>query len=363
MSTVKTDYRATLNLPDTPFPMRGDLPKREPGWIKEWTDQGLYKRLRDARVGRPRFVLHDGPPYANGALHVGHAANKILKEHDRQGTPAGRHGRALHARLGLPRPADRERDREDLRPQPAARRGAGQGARLRHRTDRPADGRFQARRRAGRLGPSVSHDGLRQRGERDPRPEAAHRARLRVPRPEAGLLVFRLPFVAGRIRDRIRRQEVADRRRRLPGGRARQAGRRLRPAGPAQTGLRRDLDHHRLDHPGQPGTQRRPGDRVFAGRHRARPAGAGQRAGRQVPGPLRPGRHGARHDHRRASRRPRIPPSRWPRSTPASTASRPSTPPTTRPRTTAPASSTPHRPMAWKTSIPAAPTGWRWPTS
>lgn len=76
----KTDYRATLNLPDTPFPMRGDLPKREPGWIKEWDDQGVYQRLRDARVGKPRFVLHDGPPYANGTLHVGHAANKILKD-------------------------------------------------------------------------------------------------------------------------------------------------------------------------------------------------------------------------------------------------------------------------------------------
>ncbi len=77
---ANADYRATLNLPDTPFPMRGDLPKREPGWVKEWSDQGVYQRLRDARVGKPLFVLHDGPPYANGQLHVGHAANKILKD-------------------------------------------------------------------------------------------------------------------------------------------------------------------------------------------------------------------------------------------------------------------------------------------
>ena len=75
-----TDYRSTLNLPDTPFPMRGDLPKREPLWVKEWSDSGVYQRLRDARIGQPRFVLHDGPPYANGTLHVGHAANKILKD-------------------------------------------------------------------------------------------------------------------------------------------------------------------------------------------------------------------------------------------------------------------------------------------
>jgi isoleucyl-tRNA synthetase len=83
MSTP-TDYRSTLNLPDTPFPMRGDLPKREPGWIQDWNDTskqgGLYKRLRVARHGAPLFVLHDGPPYANGTLHVGHAANNILKD-------------------------------------------------------------------------------------------------------------------------------------------------------------------------------------------------------------------------------------------------------------------------------------------
>ena len=80
MTTEKTDYRATLNLPDTPFPMRGDLPKREPGWVKEWDEKGIYKKLRDARAGKPKFILHDGPPYANGQLHVGHAANKILKD-------------------------------------------------------------------------------------------------------------------------------------------------------------------------------------------------------------------------------------------------------------------------------------------
>jgi len=75
-----TDYRATLNLPDTPFPMRGDLPKREPGWVKEWDEKGIYKKLRDARCGAPKFILHDGPPYANGQIHMGHAVNKILKD-------------------------------------------------------------------------------------------------------------------------------------------------------------------------------------------------------------------------------------------------------------------------------------------
>ncbi len=78
--TEKQDYRSTLNLPDTPFPMRGDLPKREPAWVKTWNEEGLYKKLRDARHGAPLFVLHDGPPYANGKLHIGHALNKILKD-------------------------------------------------------------------------------------------------------------------------------------------------------------------------------------------------------------------------------------------------------------------------------------------
>ncbi len=78
--TTPTDYRSTLNLPDTPFPMRGDLPKREPVWVKAWEDQGLYQKLRAARRGAPLFVLHDGPPYANGQIHMGHAVNKILKD-------------------------------------------------------------------------------------------------------------------------------------------------------------------------------------------------------------------------------------------------------------------------------------------
>ena len=77
-------YRATLNMPDTPFPMRGDLPKREPAWVAGWNDtsvnKGLYMRLREARKGAPLFVLHDGPPYANGQIHMGHAVNKILKD-------------------------------------------------------------------------------------------------------------------------------------------------------------------------------------------------------------------------------------------------------------------------------------------
>ncbi len=73
-------YRATLNLPDTSFPMRGDLARREPVWAAQWQSKGVYERIRKASAGRPMWVLHDGPPYANGDIHLGHAVNKILKD-------------------------------------------------------------------------------------------------------------------------------------------------------------------------------------------------------------------------------------------------------------------------------------------
>ena len=74
------DYRGTVFLPQTSFPMRGDLPKREPQWIERWRRLDLWRRLRERSRGREKFVLHDGPPYANGPLHIGHALNKILKD-------------------------------------------------------------------------------------------------------------------------------------------------------------------------------------------------------------------------------------------------------------------------------------------
>lgn len=75
-----TDYKNTVNLPRTDFPMKGDLARREPDVLARWEHIGLYDKLRDAGRGRPKFILHDGPPYANGAIHIGHAVNKILKD-------------------------------------------------------------------------------------------------------------------------------------------------------------------------------------------------------------------------------------------------------------------------------------------
>ncbi|HEX2530413.1 MAG TPA: isoleucine--tRNA ligase, partial [Burkholderiaceae bacterium] len=78
MSEQKNKY--PVNLIETPFPMRGDLAKREPKWVKEWQEKKIYQKIRKASKGRPRFILHDGPPYANGDIHIGHAVNKILKD-------------------------------------------------------------------------------------------------------------------------------------------------------------------------------------------------------------------------------------------------------------------------------------------
>ena len=75
-----TDYSKTVNLHESPFPMRGNLAKREPAWVKQWQDQKRYQKLRQIAQGRPKFILHDGPPYANGDIHIGHAVNKILKD-------------------------------------------------------------------------------------------------------------------------------------------------------------------------------------------------------------------------------------------------------------------------------------------
>ena len=74
------DYKKTLNLPNTAFPMKGNLAQREPERLKKWQQLELYKKIRTHSAGRPLFVLHDGPPYANGEIHIGHAVNKVLKD-------------------------------------------------------------------------------------------------------------------------------------------------------------------------------------------------------------------------------------------------------------------------------------------
>ncbi len=75
-----SEYKSTLNLPNTGFPMKGNLANSEPQRLKSWIDKDIYGQIRKARAGRDQFILHDGPPYANGDLHLGHAVNKVLKD-------------------------------------------------------------------------------------------------------------------------------------------------------------------------------------------------------------------------------------------------------------------------------------------
>ena len=74
------DYKTTLNLPHTSFPMKANLANREPALLKRWDEMGLYSKIRERFATKPQFVLHDGPPYANGPIHIGHAVNKVLKD-------------------------------------------------------------------------------------------------------------------------------------------------------------------------------------------------------------------------------------------------------------------------------------------
>ncbi|HWZ46746.1 MAG TPA: isoleucine--tRNA ligase [Herbaspirillum sp.] len=76
----KPQSKYPVNMTETPFPMRGDLAKREPQWVKQWQAKKIYERIRKASANRPKFILHDGPPYANGDIHIGHAVNKVLKD-------------------------------------------------------------------------------------------------------------------------------------------------------------------------------------------------------------------------------------------------------------------------------------------
>ncbi|HWL47049.1 MAG TPA: class I tRNA ligase family protein, partial [Sphingomonadaceae bacterium] len=78
--TPAQDWRSTVFLPKTAFPMKAGLAGKEPAILAKWEADGLYAALREARAGRPRFLLHDGPPYANGDIHMGHAMNKVLKD-------------------------------------------------------------------------------------------------------------------------------------------------------------------------------------------------------------------------------------------------------------------------------------------
>ena len=114
LADIPPDYSKSLFLPRTDFPMRGGLPKKEPELLARWREIDLYRRLHEAGRDKPKFVVHDGPPYANGNIHIGHALNKILKDLVTRSQRMLGKDFELCAGLGLPRSADRMEDRGKL---------------------------------------------------------------------------------------------------------------------------------------------------------------------------------------------------------------------------------------------------------
>ena len=158
------EYKKTLNMPKSGFPMRAGLPAREPEMLKHWEELDLYNELLKKNEGKPLFSLHDGPPFSNGALHMGHALNKSLKDFI---NPQLRHARLLHPlypRLGQPRHAHRVRHHQAEQAQPQGHERGGVPHRL-PRVCRPLyrcpAGGLQAHGRGGRLGAPLQDHGPR----------------------------------------------------------------------------------------------------------------------------------------------------------------------------------------------------------
>ena len=111
MESAKIDLKKTIHLPQTGFSMKANLAQLEPKLLAQWDATGLYERIREARKGRPTYILHDGPPYANGNIHLGHALQQNVQGFHRESEEHGGLRFSLRPRLGLPRPAHRNQGR------------------------------------------------------------------------------------------------------------------------------------------------------------------------------------------------------------------------------------------------------------
>ncbi len=222
---MSTDYRSTVFLPQTDFPMRGDLPKREPALLQRWQETGLWQRLRESSKGREKFILHDGPPYANGNLHIGHALNKILKDvvnraqqmlgKDANYVPGWDcHGLPIEWKIEEKyRAAKKSKDEVPI---DLFRKECRDFAE--HWIDVQRE-RVQAARRRRRLGQSLYDDGLRRRGADRPRDRQVPDEWRPLQGGEAGDVVGGRADRPCRGRDRVSRPHLDDRLGPLPGGR------------------------------------------------------------------------------------------------------------------------------------------------
>ena len=155
---MSQNYKETLNLPKTDFPMKASLTTREPEMLKKWEAAGLYAQIQAARADAELFVLHDGPPFANGDVHMGTALNKILKDLVVKSKTMAGFRAPLCAGLGLPRVADRIQGGERIA-RPFAARSAEKIGSVREKIRRYPAGAIQAARRLRRLGASLSDHG------------------------------------------------------------------------------------------------------------------------------------------------------------------------------------------------------------
>ncbi len=114
MNPVNVDVKQTVNLPRTNFPMKANLPQAEPKMLARWAEEDLYSQIRRSREGKPVYILHDGPPYANGRIHLGTAFNKIIKDFHRKVQNHGWLRLAIRSRMGLPWPPHRTQSRSGV---------------------------------------------------------------------------------------------------------------------------------------------------------------------------------------------------------------------------------------------------------
>ncbi len=223
--TDTPDYRSTVFLPTTSFPMRGELPAREPEMLRRWERIGLWGRVKAAMAGRPRFVLHDGPIYSNGNLHIGHALNRILKDVIMRAHRMAGRGRAVYPGLGHARAADRVEGGGGVPRGRAATRTRSRCCSFARRVPallaalaRGADGGVPAARRGGRLGGAVRDVRLRLGGGDRGGDRQVPAERRAVSRAAAGDVEPGGEDRAGRGGDRIPRPQERHGVRALPGG-------------------------------------------------------------------------------------------------------------------------------------------------
>ncbi len=252
MDPQKLDLKQTVNLPRTGFSMKANLPQAEPKMLARWAAEDLYGQIRRSRTGKPIYILHDGPPYANGRIHLGTAFNKIVKDFIvKSRTMAGYDspyvpGWDCHG-LPIEHKVDQELGAKKAQMTPCA--GAPRLPQIRRKMGRPAARGFQTPRRPWPLGRSLPHDEACLPGRHRARLCRFPRQGLRLQRTQAGQLVHPRPHRAGRGRSRIRKPQQPVR---LGAFRADLRPRPDRSGAGRQKGLRPHLDHHPVDPPGQP---------------------------------------------------------------------------------------------------------------